>query len=113
MVIKDTDIYMIRGDSETIVVTLYDSKGKIVDLQDGDTIYFTVKEHVRNEAKVFQKVVTEFSDGKATIEIEPLDTKGCKFRDYVYDVQLTDSSGRVTTIVHPSKFTIGGEVTYE
>ena len=35
------------------------------------------------------------------------------FLDYVYDIQLNDSNGRVTTIIPCSKFIISEEVTYD
>lgn len=113
MVIKDTDITMIRGDSETIIVAVKDVNENKIELENGDTIYLTIKGHPRDEKKILQKIITIFDEGKAIIEIEPEDTKHCKFKDYFYDIQLTDKNGRVTTIIPPSKFTIESEVTYE
>ena len=43
MQISNTNISMIRGDSESITVAMQDSTGAAVPLVDGDTIYFTVK----------------------------------------------------------------------
>ncbi len=112
MIITGTDMYMTRGDTENIVITLKRGEDS-VSLEEGDTIYFTVKEDVDVEEKQIQKVITEFDDGKAVITLDPKDTKHMHFGDYVYDIQYTDRSGNVRTIIRPSKFTIGGEVTYE
>lgn len=114
MRITRTDISMVRGDSEYILVTCTDSEGLPRPFVDGDTVYFTVKEATTKDTKILQKIVTVFEeDGTALIEIAPEDTKELKYREYVYDVQLTETTGRITTIVRPSKFVIEGEVTYE
>lgn len=113
MEIRGTNISMIRGDSETITISLQDDKKNHVPFVEGDLIYFTVKETVYTASKVLQKVITEFQDGRAIIEISPKDTKNIKFKEYVYDIQLNSADGAVTTIIKPSKFKIDGEVTYE
>jgi hypothetical protein len=113
MKVNGTDLAMIRGDSETIKVSCKDAQGVDVPLKDGDTLYFTVKSSVGTEKIEIQKVITEFPDGIAYINISPDDTKSMNFRDYYYDIQLTRADGTVKTIIPPSKFTIKGEVTYE
>lgn len=113
MKVSGNNISMIRGDSETITVTCKDLTDSIIPLETGDTIYFTIKDNVNTEVKILQKVITVFTDGIAIIEILPADTKPLKYKDYLYDVQLTRENHTVTTIIKPSKFTIEGEVTYE
>lgn len=113
MKVNGTNISMIRGDSETITVLCKDQYGTLVDLIDGDTVRFTIKENINTEIKTLQKTVTTFPDGIAVITIVPADTKTLKFKEYVYDVQLTRADQSVITIVPPSKFKIEGEVTYE
>ena len=113
MEIQGYNITMIRGDTETIKVSCKDAQGVNVPLKDGDTLYFTVKTSISTEEKVMQKVITEFTDGIAYINISPDDTKSLSFRTYYYDIQLTRADGTVKTIIPPSKFTIKGEVTYE
>ena len=44
--------------------------------------------------------------------IEPEDTSGLDFGNYVYDVELTLADGTVNTIIPPSTFKVMGEVTY-
>lgn len=112
MIVTGTKISMTRGDSETITVSIR-KDGEDIPLVAGDTVYFTVKNDANTEDKVLQKVVTEFDDGKAIIEILPGDTKHLPFTEFVYDVQLTKTDGGITTIIKPSKFIVGEEVTYE
>lgn len=113
MKVSGKNMTMTRGDSEVIVIECSLEDGTAMPFLEGDTVYFTVKETIRDEEKVLQKVITEFTDGKAIINIEPEDTKSLLFKTYVYDVQLTTAEGTVRTIIPPSKFTIGGEVTYD
>jgi hypothetical protein len=113
MKVKGTNLSMIRGDSESITIS-YDARNDTETLfEDGDIVYFTVKYSVNSEKKLLQKIVTEFDNGKAIIEILPEDTKHMPFRTFVYDIQLNKLNGTVTTIVPPSDFTVEGEVTYE
>lgn len=113
MEIQGTNISMTRGDSQSIIISVKDKDGNKVPLITGDMIYLTVKQSINTEKKVLQKVVTQFEDGNAIIEITPDDTKDIPFRTYVYDIQLNRVDGTVSTIIPPSNFIIGGEVTYE
>jgi len=113
MKIQGTNISMIRGDSEAIKVSCEDAQGVGVPLEDGDTLYFTVKRSAYTEEKILQKIVTEFIEGVALITIFPKDTRELKTGAYYYDIQLNRANGTVKTIIPPSKFTINAEVTYD
>ena len=113
MKVDGNNITMTRGDSEAISIFCRNEDLTIVPLVTGDKIYFTVKVNVYQEIIILQKIITTFTDGKAIVVIVPLDTKDLEFRSYVYDVQITRADGTVSTIIPPSKFIIGGEVTYE
>ncbi|NMA00794.1 MAG: hypothetical protein GX924_07175 [Clostridiaceae bacterium] len=113
MEINGTNLKMIRGDSECISVSMQDEEGVPIPLIDGDTVYFTVKKSVHREEITLQKIIEEFQEGTAVIPIAPSDTKKLEFRTYVYDIQLTRADGTVKTIIPPSDFTIGEEVTYD
>lgn len=107
-------MYMTRGDSESFTIKLRNKKTKnYINFEDGDIVYFTVKKTIHDVDKELQVVVDVFDEGKAVIEIHPEDTKELAYGEYVYDVQLTDKNGRVSTIIKHSPFVIGGEVTYE
>lgn len=105
MDIRGKDIFMTRGDSESIGVHLNGYT-----LAEGDKVEMTVRQSLRGEV-LLHKTVTEFQDNTALISILPEDTSELEFGSYVYDIQLT-FGGSVKTIVTPSKFVIGGEVTY-
>lgn len=113
MEIQGYNISMIRGDTETIKVSCKNDKGIGIPFEYGDILYFTVKQSVTTARKEMQKVITEFSEGIAYINITPDDTKSMGFRNYYYDIQLTRADGTVKTIIPLSTFTVKGEVTYE
>lgn len=113
MKVNGTDLAMIRGDSESITLSLKDGE-TVISFVPGDTVYFTVKRSAIVDDIALQKIVTEFNeDGNCIIEISPDDTKNLEFRRYVYDIQLNRFDGTVTTIVPCSKFVVLKEVTYD
>ena len=101
-----TDFEMTRGDSETIGVKL-----KNYELKAGDTVYLTVRKRPKSEDVVFQKVVTEFDNGRGAINIEPEDTSDQPWGVYYYDIEIRFSNGVVKTFVKPSIFHLLWEVT--
>jgi hypothetical protein len=115
MKVNGTDIFMTRGDTERIEVSLFDKEADVQrDFIAGDKVYFTVKTSTQTKDKIIQKEITDFTDGKAIVLLESSDTQNLKYYDYVYDVQMiTDNGSTVTTIIKPSKFVIEEEVTYE
>lgn len=113
MIVSGTNLKITRGDTGAIRVAVSDAAGEAVPLEDGDTIELTVRERLRSPEKILYKKVTEFVYGEALITIHPEDTSNLKFKTYVYDIQLTRANGQVQTIVKPSQFEVGSEVTYD
>ena len=113
MLFNGTNLAMTRGDSEWLWVRAVDRKGNPWPFVEGDIIYFTVKDDTHTEVIRFQKIITEFIEGKAYITIDPIDTKGMEYGKYTYDVQASFASGIVKTVIRPSVFEILDEVTYD
>lgn len=102
----NSSIELTRGDSAAFNISIKDADGDEYTLQDGDELLFTIKKNVNTNEIILQKSGTH-------IEIQPEDTEGLSYGDYVYDVQLTIAEdGRVDTIITPSKFRIREEVTW-
>ena len=80
-------------------------------LEDGDSVTFTISRQVEEEEPILQKTVTDFVDGIATIKLTKEDTN-IEVGTYLYDIQIDTSDGRVDTVVGPAKFTVKGGVTY-
>lgn len=105
MKLNGSNISMVRGDSESLTVTCS------TPFSAGDTVYLTVREDAESDIAM-QKIVTEFPDGTAVFIIEPDDTEGLDFGNYVYDIQVTWAGGVVKTLVGPARFRLTEEVTY-
>lgn len=113
MIISGTEIELMRGDNDWLTVTRRDKETKnIVPFEAGDKIYFTVKTSTETEEKEFQIVVESFTAGSAIISFLPEHTRSMRQGRYYYDIQLTDKSGLITTLVK-SRIKIEGDVTYE
>lgn len=110
MEISGSNITMINGDSETIKVNAIDIDGSPAAFIQGDTVYLTVKKYTSDKESILQKIVTEFLDGEAAIEIAPADTINLS-GGYVYDIQVNRVDGSVTTIIGPSQLIIERGVT--
>lgn len=105
--VNDNNIALIRGDSGVFEVTITDTSGGVVELNDTDVLTFTVRRTVRNPAIVLQKIITD-----GVLSIEPADTEPLQFGAYIYDVELKRADGYVDTIIPPHEFCILEEVTY-
>ena len=102
-----TKISFTRGDTKTL--TAYADNRPF---EAGDTVRFTVKKNTASPA-VITKTITEFTEqGKAVIPLAHADTKDIDFGSYIFDCELTDSSGNVYTFVKGS-FELTWEATDE
>ena len=102
------NIIMTRGDTEILWVSSPQNP-----FVEGDILTFTVRATVVSP-KMIEKKVADFNwEGKAMIFIEPEDTTGLQFGNYLYDIQWTKADGTVKTIVGPAFFNIGKEVSYD
>ena len=114
MRIIGNNIFIVRGDTGLLKVSISDRSNKPILFGEGDTLFLTVKTSPKTRNISFQKVIEiEEETDLVSIDIDPDDTKRLSFGDYVYDIQLTRANGDVHTIIMPSKFTIGDEVTYD
>lgn len=108
---QGTNLTMIRGESEPITIRAkLKSDGTAMPFVTGDVVYFTVKESINEKETVIRKEITTFVDGEAIDEIIPQDTYNLECKKYVYDVRMKSASGKVSTIIKKSSFTIESEV---
>lgn len=103
--IEYKNISMIRKDTGIITFSLDNYT-----LTDGDVLYFTVAESIGSDDYLFQKVVTEFESGVATINISE-DDSDLEKGTYYYDIQINRSNGQIDTVAGPAKFIIKEGVT--
>ena len=103
--IQGTTIIMTRGDTATIDLSIKDDNKEEYELEDGDVVVFSVKKNLSDEKYLMKKTFDE-----KQIVIESDDTKDLSFGEYLYDVELTFSDGKVATIITPSTLKLEGEV---
>nr|MBQ4455631.1 hypothetical protein [Clostridia bacterium] len=107
---KESQVFtIVRGDSAEFGIDLWeldDNNNKVpYELQDGDSLKFTVKTSTKTKDVVFQKEGQE-------ITIDPEDTEDLKYGTYKYDVEFTGADGYVDTIIRPKDFVVAEEVTF-
>ena len=78
-------VYLVRGDSGAITVTVLNADGNVLSIQDDDEILLTVRA-TPTSGILFQKTGSE-------IIITPEDTADLAFGTYCYDVQITLADG--------------------
>ena len=101
------EIELTRGDTARFKVTVVNDVGDEYIPGSGDTLTMTVRRTAADNI-VLQKIISAAD----SFHIRPEDTSGLALGDYVYDVQLTTAGGDVYTVVPPSPFALGQEVTY-
>lgn len=104
---EDGTMEIIRGDSGEFEIKLYrDEYGEEeYQLQEGDTLFFTVKKNTKTEEVLIQK-------SGPLVMIDPEDTADLPYGKYKYDVEFTFASGYVDTVVPPTLFSVKEEVTF-
>lgn len=113
MQVNGNDIYLIRGDSGFLSVSVIENDTPIL-FKVGDRIFFTIKTSTETPVKILQKIIEVNADTTdISIEIKPEDTKDLRVKKYFYDIQYNKVSGEVYTIVPPSSFILKPEVTYD
>lgn len=105
---KDGTIKLTRGDTARITVSIYNEYNQNdYELDPEDTLRLTIKKTVRDTTPTVQKTIV----GSKQFHIVPEDTNNLSFGKYLYDVELTTSSGDVYTIIEPTTFELLKEVT--
>lgn len=102
-------IFLTRGDSATLNINVCNADGTAYTPTGTVKLYFSVKKSVNNTEYVLQKSITDLSE---SISIAPSDTTALDCGKYTYDVELHDGE-KVYTIIPPTPFTLGTEVTQE
>jgi len=105
-------IYITRGDSAELTLTIKDTDGESYDFSN-DTVLFTVKTSVNTTDIIMQKTVT----AAGIITIDPEDTESLDYGKYFFDVEVTKQNGEVCTVIAPisgktPNFIVTEEVTF-
>lgn len=120
-VISNNKIYARRGDSHVLRVRWQDQNGEPILLGENDKVCLTVKENMYATEYKIRKIgeISNAEIGLVDFIFTPADTKDLDYFEYVYDIQVTRSTGQIKTIVPNSDekelplFIITGEATHE
>lgn len=107
--VKNTTIYLTRGDTLKVQISLSDPDGNPYEPQEGDRIRFAVKKDYNDPEKMLL-INKEVPLDTMILTLDPEDTKEMEFGDYVYDLELTNSAGEVDTFIDRAMFTLTEEV---
>ena len=105
--ISGTTITLTRGDTFMVAIEMYDSEGNVYTPSEGDAIRFAAKASYEDIIPLIKK---DIPINTMLLELEPKDTKELPFGTYVYDIQLTKSSGEVDTFISKAKLKLTEEV---
>lgn len=90
------DAEMVIGDTGSFSFTPKIDKETFLD--NGDTVYFTVRK-LLDKSIIIQKIITTFDKGKCEITINPSDTTNLNEDNYIYDLKLVRSDGTVDSLI--------------
>lgn len=110
------EISMVRGDTHIIAVDLFDADGDAYTPAAEDEIIMTVREW-NDEGMVALRKDQDDADvtivtGGYQIILQPADTEGWEYIDYVYDIEVTLADGYKQTVIPYTSFNLTREVTY-
>ena len=95
--LQDNHIYLTKGDTAYLTVSLTNADGTAYVPSEGDVIRFAAKTYFGAAECAIKK---QFNMGTMQLTFLPADTKGLSAgKDYVYDIELTDAESRVTTVI--------------
>jgi len=104
-----------KGDTYIFNVTVKDSDGVVFDLT-GYTMMFTVKDTLTkldSEAQISKSAtISAPATGVGSFELSPTDTD-IDVGTYHYDVQISDGSSNVYTVIKDSELTVTPQVTMD
>ena len=105
--VKGTSITLTRGDSFAADIGIIQPDGEPYIPSEGDQIRFAMKRNVKDEEVL---ILREIPIDTMRLVLTPEDTKELEFGSYVYDIQLTKSTGEVDTFITKSTLTLTEEV---
>ena len=100
-------IYLTRGDTAYLEISITDDTGNPYALVDGDKIIFRLKSTVDTKILLLEK---EFNTEILRLELKPEDTMSLKFGVYRYEVELVTGASEHFTIIENAEFEITPEL---
>lgn len=105
--VSGTTITLTRGDTFKAQISITDRNGNHYAPQEGDSVRFAMKATYNDPEPL---VIIDIPIDTLILVIEPEDTHGLSFGNYVYDIQLTKANGEVDTFITTSKLKLTEEI---
>ena len=114
--VEGNSIYLTRGDTLNLAITIYNADGTVYTPASGDAIRFALK---RSQMAFGNKgysdatpliLITYQYASDLELSLDPSDTENLSFGEYVYDIEITKSDGTVDTFIPASPFILTPEV---
>lgn len=94
--VSGTTITLTRGDTFEADISITNSDGTVYEPVDGDSIRFAMKAQYSDPKPL---LVKDIPIDTMKLILDPEDTADFAFGKYVYDIQLTKSTGEVDTFI--------------
>ena len=110
--VQKNKIYLTRGDSAFLTISLNDENGSLYELSEGDKIYFRLKKSSSSDNLLLEKEVNTqtLTLELFTLELLPEDTEDLSSGLYCYEVELVTAENKHYTVIENSQFQIGAEL---
>ena len=109
--VKGTTVTHTRGDSAELLIGINiersDGTKEPYTPEEGDVVRFALSDHYDDDNPLILK---DIPIDTMLLQLEPEDTKGLEFGEYVYDVELTTADGYVDTFIERAKWKLTEEV---
>lgn len=114
--VSKNKVFITRGDSAYLDITITTPDGSAYELNDGDTVQAQVRT-IANTGELLIDASMDngkiyVADGAVIWHLVPEDTRDLDIGTYYYDVQLVTPAGDVFTFIESSPFKITDEVTW-
>lgn len=105
--IQNTKITLTRGDTLKARIQINDQDGNPYIPNEGDRVRFAMKANYTDPEPL---IVKDIPIDTLLLILDPEDTKPLNFGKYVYDIQLTTSTGDVDTFIPKGTLSLTEEV---
>ena len=103
--IINNKIQLTRGDTFRATLDITDSEGNTFNPSSGDVIRFAMKKQYSDDDPLIKKIIQN-----GLLQLDPQDTSGLPFGDYVYDIEITYANGDVDTFIERCRLKLTEEV---
>jgi len=100
-------VYLTRGDTAFLTVTITDENGDDYEYREGDKVYFRLKQGPTSKTVLVEKEVNTETN---QLLLYPEDTIDLKFATYHYEIELVTVENYHFTVIENAEFVIGPEL---